>query len=132
MTDEAGYDPEVTQELLFHVDNLFHNRINFMLTLEALLFGGLAAGWNTPVRVPLCMIGIIFTLLLARINITLARRLRWLMDVYESIEASGVYRSFKQLDVGWPSRTTPYLTYLIPAAALTLWLTALVYFVVVR
>ncbi len=89
------FDPDTTRELLFHVDNLFHARVNFFLTAEAILFAGLATVWGKEgIALGISVFGLLFTILLPLANVNLSRKLKWLMDRYKEVEPTGVFEAF--------------------------------------
>jgi len=121
------YDPIVFKELLFHIDNLFHTRVNFFLAVQALLFAGVASVWGTEsVRLGVGLFGVLFTVLFFLANWNLSYSLQWLMHTFETVEPTGMYRDFKAQKVLPRSLPTIVIfTYVLPGVSLLGWVSVL-------
>jgi len=73
MSSQSATTPATAQnagsirELLFHVDNVFHSRVNFLLVAESVFFAALSQVWSNggvPINALLCLLGIVVTGLL--------------------------------------------------------------------
>lgn len=117
---------ETVRELYFHVDNLFHTRVNFFLAAEAIGFASLATVWGKPgLQLATSAFGLAFTVLLFFSNFNLGRRLKYLMDAYGNAETTGFYRNLPHVKMrGWP-RTILTLSVFVPLVAFIAWLSAL-------
>lgn len=127
-----GFNPIETKELLFHVDNLFHTRFNFFITVEAILFAALGAFWNeNDLMLASSIFGILFTILLGLTNINLSKSLKWLIDTYKNSGKSNIFKGFKKIKTRFVPRTLLLYTYLIPGMALIAWICALIYYLLI-
>lgn len=121
--ETKNYDVGLTRDLLLHVDNLFHTRVNFLLAVEALMFAGVGQVWSmVPVRLAVAYFGVWITVLFFLLNWNLGLKLQWLMTTFEIIEPTKVYKGYRSVRF-LPWFQTVYLfTYVLPLTALSGWL----------
>ena len=114
-------------DLLFHVDNLFHTRVNFLLAVEALMFAGAGAVWNTKsIRLGVAVFGVVLSVVFFLLNLNLSRRLDWLMRKCEDEGPDpAFYKTYRDQGLlKWP-RSIHLFTYALPGIALAGWLLVL-------
>src|SRR5688572_1423916 len=87
------YDPDEVRQLFFQMDNMLHTRVNALLVAEAIFFAAAAAVWqNICLTVPLCLVGVVVTLLFTFTNVKLYWRVTWLL--FEMKRHSELYRDY--------------------------------------
>jgi hypothetical protein len=118
--DPNGCDSKLVGELYVHSDSLFHQRINFFLAVEALIFTGLTQIWDKPpARLIVAVFGLALTFLFWLANVNLSCKLQWLMDDYT--ERSNYFKSYRAVkQFTWVSTRILY-THIIPAVAAVAW-----------
>lgn len=82
----VSYDKQSCREILFHIDNIAHNRINFYFVAESIFFAVVATLWHkNPNEARLvAYLGLIFTFFLWYSIARMDRALSWIADVVES------------------------------------------------
>jgi hypothetical protein len=121
------HQPEYQRALLFHVNNVFHTRVNLLLVVESIFFAALAQTWAvsdgaTPLPPLICVLGLLFTILLwltlGSLKIRsdfLTRHLRKSDSLYHAyLTKSGLY-------------STLILTHVIPAITAAAWVFLIVW-----
>lgn len=80
------YDVTEIKELLFHEDNLLHNRVSSLLLTETIFFILVVTIWTEPLVVSIfSFISIILTLLFGLTIFKLHLRVSWLMARYKEL-----------------------------------------------
>ena len=124
MDDEQNYDPKFTKELLLHIDNLFHQRVNIFLIAEAIFFAAFATVWDATfkiVQILLCSAALVFTLSLWYALLRLNKGLSWLAEKYTILETSGLYRDYRHLGHRGLGANTLVFTWLLPLVTAVFW-----------
>jgi hypothetical protein len=90
----AQAEEETLQKLLFHVNEVFHARVNFFLVAESIFFAALAALWKegTPIKLVICGLGLAITVVLWFSIFRLNTRGDYLTSLYR--EVSPVYKLY--------------------------------------
>jgi hypothetical protein len=107
------------RELLFHVNNVFHTRVDLLLVAESIFFASIAALWNEPetlIKLTVSGLGTVMTLVLWYANATLklrsdalARKLRPIDPVYDEYLRAA------------PLGATSLLTHVLPSVSFAAW-----------
>lgn len=107
--------------LLFHVNNVFHTRVNLLLIVESIFFAALAQTWALndgapPLRLLICVLGLLFTILL------------WLTLGSLKVRSDFLTRHLRKSDSLYNAYLTKsglcstlILTHVIPAIAAAAW-----------
>jgi hypothetical protein len=117
------------RELLFHVDNVFHSRVNFLLVAESVFFAALSQVWSNggvSINVLLCLLGIVITGLLWLPMNALQRRSKILAARLSHEESpDAVYRDYLA-SIRDKLKSTYRLANWLPSAFLLGWIGVLV------
>lgn len=113
-----------------HVDNLFHNRLNFFLVFEGVLLGVIGVLYSRPspeilvLRV-IVVLGLSITLIWGYVQ----ARQKYILDALreELKEVAPEYKATleKRKKVKWPASSTWLLTYVIPTLVALIWIALL-------
>jgi hypothetical protein len=122
---------EDIRQLLFHVNNVFHTRVNLLLVAESIFFAAIASLWqsgDTSIKLIICGLGVTMTLILWFSNSTLHRRSNFLTTKLKQVDS--IYRGYLDVVPLRPISVTAMLTHFLPVASLAAW--ALVILIVLR
>jgi hypothetical protein len=75
--DPEAPDIASVRELLFHVNNVFHDRVNLLLLAQSIFFAAIATLWQDQgrlIKLVICGLGIAMTTVLWYANATLYKR----------------------------------------------------------
>jgi hypothetical protein len=78
------------RELLFHVNNVFHARVNLLLVAESIFFAAIATLWreqDSLIKFVVCGLGMVMTLVLWFANATLYKRSNVLTEKLKNIDS---------------------------------------------
>ena len=124
LPDKAKGQIEYERDLLFHVNNVLHDRVNFMLVAESIFFAGLAQVWqitNAPtIKVILCALGIILTSLLWQPLTSLKTRSDFLTEHLRKTDT--LYNAYLDKE---PLRATARLVCALPLVFFCAWILVL-------
>ena len=118
------------RELLFHVNNVFHTRVNLLLVAESIFFAAIAALWKdggTSVKLVMCGLGVVLTVMLWIANGALYKRSNHLTG--ELMKVDPIYLGYMNAVSVRKIPVTLMLAHALPAVSLIAW--ALVIMVVI-
>ena len=129
--DVSKEQAEDIRQLLFHVNNVFHTRVNLLLVAESIFFAAIASLWqsgDTSIKLIICGLGATMTLILWFSNATLHRRLNFLTTELKRVDS--IYKKYMDVVPLKPISVTAMLTHLLPGVSLAAW--ALVILVILK
>jgi len=123
-------DPEVPEapdiasvrELLFHVNNVFHDRVNLLLVAQSIFFAAIATLWQDQgrlIKLVICGLGIVMTLVLWYANFTLYKRSNLLTVLLQTIDP--VYKAYLDAVSLKYVTVTGLLAHFLPLVCLSAW-----------
>ncbi len=86
------------RQLLFHVNNVFHTRVNLLLVAESIFFAAIAALWkdgDKSLKMIVCGLGVVMTLMLWFSNATLYKRSNYLSGELKKVDA--LYKEYLEV-----------------------------------
>ena len=110
-----------TRELLFHVNNVFHDRVNLLLVAQSIFFAAIATLWQDQgrlIKLVICGLGIVMTLVLWYANATLYKRSNLLSSKYA---ADPVYKDYLEAVSLKYVTVTGLLAHFLPFVCLSAW-----------
>ena len=110
------------RELLFHVNNVFHTRVNLLLVAESIFFAAIAALWkdgDRSVKLVMCGLGIVLTVMLWIANGALYKRSNHLTG--ELMKVDPVYLGYMNAVSVRKIPVTLMLAHALPAVSLIAW-----------
>ena len=120
---------EISRNLLFHFDTIFHSRINIFIIVQAVFFAALSQTWDKQyLHVPLCTIAIFLTLLVGMANYNLSKKLKFLIKEYKEYDTTGVYKQVMNIKTIWVLPTTTSYALFIPTISLLAWIASLCWY----
>lgn len=124
MEPEAPNAPNIAsvRELLFHVNNVFHDRVNLLLVAQSIFFAAIATLWQDQgrlIKLVICGLGIVMTLVLWYANATLYKRSNVLSTKYA---VDPVYRDYLNAVSLKYVTVTGLLAHLLPFVCLSAWI----------
>jgi len=121
---DKTWDVNLTKELLLHIDNLYHQRVNIFLVAEGIFlaaFAALFAGQSDKfVKVVVCLAGLLSALLLWYPLYRLERGFCWLAHVFKKLEATGLYIKYRDFGRGAPS-SNRLMAHWLPIGVIIMW-----------
>ena len=113
---------EDIRQLLFHVNNVFHTRVNLLLVAESIFFAAFAALWkdgDKSLKLIVCGLGVIMTAILWFSNATLYRRSNFLTSKLKEIDL--IYQGYLEVVSVKYISVTGLLTHALPMVSLLAW-----------
>ena len=110
------------RQLLFHVNNVFHTRVNLLLVAESIFFAAIAGLWKDGdklLKLIICGLGIVMTLMLWFSNAALYKRSNFLTNRLSEIDST--YRDYLSVVSLRYISVTGMLTHALPLASLLAW-----------
>lgn len=111
-----------TRELLFHVNNVFHDRVNLLLVAQSIFFAAIATLWQDQgrlIKLVICGLGIVMTMVLWYANATLYKRSNLLSSKYA---ADPVYKDYLEAVSLKYVTVTGLLAHFLPLVCLSAWI----------
>src|SRR5207248_10886535 len=94
MSEEHPIKEDI-RPLLFHVNNVFHMRVNLLLVAESIFFAAIASLWkdgDRSIKLIICGLGITMTLILWFSNATLHKRSNFLTRKLKEVDS--IYKQY--------------------------------------
>jgi len=116
------HSKEDIRQLLFHVNNVFHTRINLLLVAESIFFAAIASLWkdgDRSIKLIICGLGITMTLILWFANATLHKRSNFLTRKLKEVDST--YKQYIDEVPMKPISVTALLTHFLPIISLVAW-----------
>jgi hypothetical protein len=110
------------RQLLFHVNNVFHTRVNLLLVAESIFFAAIASLWkdgDRSIKLIFCGLGITMTLILWFSNATLHKRSNFLTRKLKEVDS--IYKQYIDEVSMKPISVTALLTHFLPMISLVAW-----------
>lgn len=110
------------RELLFHVNNVFHTRVNLLLVAESIFFAAIAALWKDgarSVKLVMCGLGVVLTVMLWIANGALYKRSNHLTR--ELMKVDPIYLGYMNAVSVRKIPVTKMLAHALPAVSLIAW-----------
>lgn len=120
--NEGEKSPLNEENLLLHLDTVFHERVNFFLVAQSILFAAISQMWinqgHKLFKIGLCLLGIAYTVMIAMAIINLAaHRERLMKKLYDDVAAV-------EKPSWWP-QVTDLFRFWLPSITLLIWLVLL-------
>ena len=117
-------EPDIAsvRELLFHVNNVFHDRVNLLLVAQSIFFAAIATLWQDQgrlIKLVICGLGIVMTMVLWYANATLYKRSNLLSSKYA---ADPVYKDYLEAVSLKYVTVTGLLAHFLPLVCLSAWI----------
>ena len=119
--DPEAQDLASTRELLFHVNNVFHDRVNLLLVAQSIFFAAIATLWQDQgrlIKLVICGLGIVMTLVLWYANFTLYKRSNVLTV---RLQVDPVYKAYLDAVSLKYVTVTGLFAHVLPFACLSAW-----------
>jgi len=119
--DPEAQDLASTRELLFHVNNVFHDRVNLLLLAQSIFFAAIATLWQDQgrlIKLVICGLGIVMTLVLWYANFTLYKRSNVLTV---RLQVDPVYKAYLDAVSLKYVTVTGLFAHVFPFACLSAW-----------
>jgi hypothetical protein len=119
--DPEAQDLASTRELLFHVNNVFHDRVNLLLLAQSIFFAAIATLWQDQgrlIKLVICGLGIVMTLVLWYANFTLYKRSNVLTV---RLQVDPVYKAYLDAVSLKYVTVTGLFAHVLPFACLSAW-----------